>query len=290
MFQASLNRLAGFLEISALSIAQAQSGGAQLKAGYLRISSSGNQGAGFGAKAVSRKSKRAQKWCAVRDSYLVVVDELAEVCVCLSRISRNYFSHSDHKLTVYDVFLIDSQFKIERPARYYRQLLHPGSPDPHSDIDEKGKGKGKESSGNTRTKEGLFMSTLGSVRNLVPDVFKRPFMRHSSMDHSLEPLEAKHFDSCSDLASPDQYPTSMLDPSTNTDPLLDHDERDVKDALGKPTRRDGGASKHTFYIQNAQMRLKLYAKNEVCGYRRQLWYMSDLYPPASNVAVDYCAR
>ena len=81
MFHPTLNRLAGFLEISALSIAQAQSGGMQLKAGYLKVESSGNKGAGFGPKAASRGSKRAQKWCAVRESYLVVVEELAEVCL-----------------------------------------------------------------------------------------------------------------------------------------------------------------------------------------------------------------
>ena len=37
MFHPNSNRLASFLEISALSIALAQSGGAQYKAGYLRI-------------------------------------------------------------------------------------------------------------------------------------------------------------------------------------------------------------------------------------------------------------
>ena len=79
MFHPTLNRLAAFLEISALSISLAQSGGAQYKAGFLTLEASGSKGAGFGPKAASRKSKRAQKWCAVRESYLVVVEELAEV-------------------------------------------------------------------------------------------------------------------------------------------------------------------------------------------------------------------
>ena len=32
------------------------------------------------------------------------------------------------QLMVFDVFLIDSDFKIERPTRYYRQGLHQTSP------------------------------------------------------------------------------------------------------------------------------------------------------------------
>lgn len=79
MFHPTLNRLAGFLEISALSISLAQSGGAQYKAGYLRLKASGSKGGGFGPKAASRISRQSQKWCAVRESYLVVVEELAEV-------------------------------------------------------------------------------------------------------------------------------------------------------------------------------------------------------------------
>ena len=79
MFHPSSNRLAGFLEISALSITLAQSGGAQSKAGYLRIVSSVG---GFGRKAASLKAKK-EVWCAVRESYLVVLEEPGEVMNCL---------------------------------------------------------------------------------------------------------------------------------------------------------------------------------------------------------------
>jgi phospholipase D1/2 len=78
MFHPSSNRLAGFLEISALSIALAQSGGAQSKAGYLRIVSSVG---GFGRKAASLKATK-EVWCAVRESYLVVLEEPGEVMNC----------------------------------------------------------------------------------------------------------------------------------------------------------------------------------------------------------------
>jgi len=80
MFHPSANRLAGFLEISALSIGLAQSGGAQYKAGYLRILSTGSNSGGFGRKSASWKEKNEQRWCAVRESYLVVMEEPGEVC------------------------------------------------------------------------------------------------------------------------------------------------------------------------------------------------------------------
>lgn len=79
MFHPTANRLAGFLEISALSIALAQSGGAQYKAGLLRIEAVGSKGT-FGKRATTWKEKKKQKWCAVRESYLVVVEEMGEVC------------------------------------------------------------------------------------------------------------------------------------------------------------------------------------------------------------------
>lgn len=78
MFHPTANRLAGFLEISALSIALAQSGGAQYKAGLLRIEAVGSKGT-FGKRATTWKEKKKQKWCAVRESYLVVVEEMGEV-------------------------------------------------------------------------------------------------------------------------------------------------------------------------------------------------------------------
>ena len=75
MFHSSSNRLAGFLEISALSITLAQSGSAQSKAGYLRIVSSAGA---FGRKSANRKATK-EAWCAVRESYLVVLEEPGEV-------------------------------------------------------------------------------------------------------------------------------------------------------------------------------------------------------------------
>ena len=85
MFHPSSNRLAGFLEISALSISLAQSGGTQYKAGFLQIDSINNGGGGFGRKSVGRKARKDTRWCAIRESYLVVLEDPGEVgpAVCL---------------------------------------------------------------------------------------------------------------------------------------------------------------------------------------------------------------
>lgn len=77
MFHSTVNRLAAFLEISALSITLAQSGGVQYKAGLLHLDIS--KGVGLGHKSASRSTRRSQKWCAVRESYLVISEELGEV-------------------------------------------------------------------------------------------------------------------------------------------------------------------------------------------------------------------
>lgn len=79
MFHHSANRVANFLEVSALSIALAQSGGAQYKAGWLRIEVIGNKGGGFGRRSANRKERRKPKWVGVRESYMVVLEEPGEV-------------------------------------------------------------------------------------------------------------------------------------------------------------------------------------------------------------------
>ncbi|EPQ51020.1 phospholipase D [Gloeophyllum trabeum ATCC 11539] len=207
MFHPASNRLSGFLEISALSIALAQSGGAQYKAGYLRIDASGGRGGSFGRKAASRKERREHKWCAVRESYLVVMKEPGE-------------------LDVWDVFLFDPDFKIERPKRYYRAGLNL-----------------------------LHASSSGSSSSDMPSGRRTP----------------------------------VLDPSTNTDPLIEADSHDRnmndlqppadgKEAERRKRRKNNEVSKHTFYIENSQMKLKLYARNE----RQMLQWITGLEKAAAS--------
>jgi phospholipase D1/2 len=84
MFHPSANRLATFLEINALSISLAPSGGAQYKAGILHIeSNASNGGGGLGRKSVSWRARKEPKWCVARESYLAVMEEPGDVSGCL---------------------------------------------------------------------------------------------------------------------------------------------------------------------------------------------------------------
>jgi phospholipase D1/2 len=246
MFLPASNRLAGFLEIFALSVHLAQSGGAQCKAGYLRIVASGNKGAGFGRKSASRSQKRKQKWCVIRDSCLIAVEEPGEI-------------------VVWDVFLLDANFKIKRPTRYYRQglnLLHgdsvrdsgPAKPDP-PDLSV----RRSADSANAERK-----SLLGSIRSRVSHILHP--LRDASHAGPLSTPDGEReqnvrSDTDADSLDPDSSPpTPLLDPSTNADP---RHQGEVAQR-NKTRRAPGEVSKHTFYIENSQMRLKLFARSEVC--------------------------
>lgn len=154
MFRPESNRLCVFFELSALTVALAPRGGFQGKAGFIKIptihvSRKNNQP---GLVPSKWKKHRKPKWFIVRESYFVATDGPSET-------------------DVYDVFIIDNDFAIERPKRAYRKGL-------------------------------------------------KALRRHKN-------------------SSADDIPTEMQ-------------EDDEKDA-----------SQHTFYISNAQRRLKLVAKNAV---------------------------
>ncbi|KAF8798774.1 phospholipase D [Phlegmacium glaucopus] len=251
MFHPSSNRLAGFLEISALSITLAQSGGTQSKAGYLRI---GSTAGGFGRKSANWKANK-EAWCAVRESYLVVLEEPGE-------------------LDIFDVFLLDPDFKIERPKRYYRSLLHyekqdndhlfPDQPPPRDQISPPASEK---------------RSVMSSIRTQVSKVF------HLDPDTTLSNAhehDANRSDSVSINSSvPSRAPTPMLDPSTNTNPLQKggHDEHvEEKDTARKKKPVPSDVSKHTFYVLNSQTRLKISARNE----RQMLQFITALEKTAAS--------
>lgn len=128
-------------------------------------------------------------------------------------------------------------------------------------------------------------STIGSIRSRVSNFFSfsHHHHRHSheSANGHLHPngeastsrqpsrtrrrSDSESSDS-SDSDSEDERPlTPMLDPSTNTNPLEDHTEKphDINNPGNGKKKRSGDVSKHVFYIENSQMRLKLFAKNEV---------------------------
>ncbi|KAG6833425.1 hypothetical protein H0H87_006791 [Tephrocybe sp. NHM501043] len=227
MFHPSTNRLAGFLEISALSISMAQSGGSQYKAGFLEIAADGVGGA-FGRKSAGWRAKKAARWCAVRESYLVVMEEPGE---------------------------------IERPKRYYRQGLHLL----HADtLGHKATEKMPDQPETGRR------SVMGSVTRRVSKLFHSDGKRRSasvndtSMHRRGDQEGSDHEFTSSSVSVASQAPSAMLDPSTNVNPLAGKNKE--LPAEGKDHSED--VSKHTFYITNAQVRLKLFARNEV--HRRRI--------------------
>jgi hypothetical protein len=107
MFHPSSNKLSGFLEVSALFISLAQSGGVQYKAGYLRFETSGST-PGLGRKATSRRDRKHFRWCAVRESCLVILEEPGEVC-CIS-----FQSHASNQHNSWLFWMSSSWTRISR--------------------------------------------------------------------------------------------------------------------------------------------------------------------------------
>lgn len=203
------------------------------------------------------------------------------------------------QLTVWDVFLVDSDFRIERPTRYYRQglnVFHQLEDD--EDVTTNGPGEG------LAAERRHASSRIGSIKGQISKALHIGH-RHDHRESQSANGHADSFMRRDSSPGPSSPPSSrpltpMLDPSTNTDPLLgpdDHDEQ-THEAAGdgdkKKKNRSNEVSKHTFYIENAQMRLKLFAKNEVSRYNglvinasRKLMHVCFL---ASDAPVDCCVR
>lgn len=81
MFRPEANRLTRFFEISALSIILANSGGVQGKAGLLRVigGETSRKGVSGGFSIIGLTDAAKTRWWNVRESYLVAVDDPAEV-------------------------------------------------------------------------------------------------------------------------------------------------------------------------------------------------------------------
>ncbi|KAK4100036.1 phospholipase D [Parathielavia hyrcaniae] len=103
MFRADSNRLCRFLELSALGVRLAAEGSYHGKECYLHIQSS--QGLDFRRVLTPGKviARHSRKWFLVRQSYIVCVE-------------------SPENMNIYDVYLVDSQFRIKSKTR--NQHLH----------------------------------------------------------------------------------------------------------------------------------------------------------------------
>ena len=262
MFHPSANRVAAFLEISALFISLARSGGSQYKAGVLHIeSSNGTSGSGFGRKSIGWRARKEPKWCALRESYLVVSEEPGEV---LLQFFLLFVINMDRasQLKVWDVFLLDSDFKIERPRRYYRQGLNILN----SDITTPGPPHSAKISEQPRPHpDSDCMSIISSIKSRVSRIFPVKGDQRVARDSEASGDDLSPPSSSISLSLRAQAP--MLDPSINVDPIPNrpHDEAENMGQPEDEKRNDiaKDVSKHTFYVVNSQMRLKISAHNEV---------------------------
>ncbi|ORY27900.1 putative phospholipase D [Naematelia encephala] len=107
IFRPESNRLCKFFELSSLTLSLAPRGGFQGKAGFLKIpgANASRRSNQPGLTPTSWMHSREPKWCIVRDSYFVATD-------------------GPEATEFYDVFLLDTDFSIERPRRVYRHGMH----------------------------------------------------------------------------------------------------------------------------------------------------------------------
>ncbi len=202
-------------------------------------------------------------------------------------ILASHASLTMRQLVVWDVFLIDQDFKIERPTRYYRQglnLFHQlDDHDSDREDDDKSHQQDKTKAGAPPPPRKRLGSTVGSIKSSFSKVLH---LGHNHGAHQRNSASANNLtvgahnggrrssvtSGTSGVSGPSFHPlTPMLDPSTNTNPLegVHGDDHVGEDDLHPPTEDPGAqrksskdVSKHTFYVVNAQTRLKLYAKNE----------------------------
>lgn len=258
MFRADANRLFRFFEISALSIALAQRGGIQGKAGYLRVLSSNMSRKGAHNGLLAWKKNHEPKWWLVRESYLVAVEDPGD-------------------LQIFDVFLLDSEFTIERPVRYYRQglsFLH-GAVDDDATVEKKhthtrgiepqaskrqtfkrtikntiGNSTGRSSTNSDRGKElaqtNEDANGAGSSRR-----------RASTGTRPSEGLPVSDVPDVAAMISSSESSSDEEDPAAAANQGTEQQKKKKKN---KANLTD--VSQHTFYVQNSQNRLKLVAKNE----------------------------
>ncbi|KAI0134102.1 hypothetical protein BJ170DRAFT_184678 [Xylariales sp. AK1849] len=118
MFRADANRLCRFFELSALGVRLAAEGSYHGKECYLHIQSS--KGIDFRRVLTPSKviARHSRKWFLVRQNYIVVVD-------------------SPSTMNIYDVYLVDPNFRIVTKGNKLKQL---GS----KALGDNNKGKGKE--------------------------------------------------------------------------------------------------------------------------------------------------
>jgi phospholipase D1/2 len=112
------------------------------------------------------------------------------------------------------------------------------------------------------SQDGDHVSLIGSIRSKVSRLFHIDGHQRAATMNDANTSGNEYASSPSMVSY--RGPT-MLDPSTNINPLSGDAEHPDGSQLLDKKQKDHSAdmSKHTFYITNSQMRLKLCARNEV---------------------------
>ena len=165
--------------------------------------------------------------------------------------------------------MIDNDFKIERPKRYYRQglnlLAHPEVALEDEKADRSEKHEAASISGRSIRSRISKILHVGHKRDGSLSSSKAPKPTEQRGEHQGSPSSPDASDDENEGNRLARQITPILDPSTNTNPLLGPDEHNDKNPSAAKDKKKGhgDVSKHTFYIENSQMRLKLFARNEV---------------------------
>ncbi|TIC73404.1 phospholipase D [Wallemia mellicola] len=222
MFSSSANRICRFFEFSAMTVFLISKGGSQGKAGYLRIMS--NNCGRLSAQpsivsGIKLKKLREPKWWIVRDDYLVCVEDA-------------------HSINLYDVFLIDSDFSIERPKRYYRQTAN-AIRAPFVEG------------------EAFIQQHHPHLPGHHPRQATQP--KDSKLDH-VKSIDTRPSSSYARENSADEANLNLEQQQINDN--VDSDNQLVSSTYKKDKNKTKDTSTHTFYIRNSERRMKLVAKNE----------------------------
>ena len=128
MFRPQANKLCRFLEISAMSLHLGPLNGTLGKQGFVKIRSKSSHKTHFTVERFART--RAPKWAIVRESYIILVENL-------------------DSLEVYDVFMMDQDFRVASKHRYIPGALGKNVnaiPDDDSSDDENSAGETEDKS------------------------------------------------------------------------------------------------------------------------------------------------
>ncbi|CAD6983616.1 unnamed protein product [Tilletia controversa] len=235
LFRPEANRIMRFFEMSALGVSLASRGGIQGKQGYLRIMSSNTSRKSQHNKLFTKLNimeRREPRWCIVRESYIVMVEQ-------------------PDSLQVWDVFLMDNDFTVERPKRLYQQAIHAVDELAHGDCTDDEIDEGDD----------LAAADAGGGVGVRHKHHRDP--EHEDKEATLRSKGSK---------GKMKDTVALLTGGQFTHYGIEKDaveEKNNLDKNGKPKKAKkrkasavAGVSNHTFYIKNAERKIKLVAPNE----------------------------